>query len=395
MESVTADNLTVSLCDSLDQVDRESWNRLNHSGNPFCRYEFLAAMETSRSVTASTGWQPRHLLLWDGHAQLVGAIPTYLKSHSYGEYVFDWAWADAYHRHGLEYYPKLLSAIPFTPSVGPRLLLADNLPPEDAYKNIVAAIQKELVDKGLSGWHLLFPDTQSKGLENAHPQLLRRQGTQFHWHNRDYKSFEDFLGQLTSRKRKNIRKERRRVSEAGVSLHWYEGKDISDQILKDFYPFYQMTYYKRGQNPYLTPQFFKLLREQMPENMLILMAEYSGRPVAGSLFFKDDNTLYGRYWGCVEDFDQLHFECCYYQGIDYAIEHHLRMFDAGAQGEHKILRGFEPVPTYSLHWIQHPQFRHAIADFLRQEKEGVEAYMADASTILPYRQTDSGEDNDH
>ena len=389
----------VSFSQSLTEIPAVQWNRLNRGNNPFCRHEFLLALEASDSVCAHTGWAPRHISVRDDQDQLVAAIPTYLKSHSYGEYVFDWAWADAYQRHGLNYYPKLVSAIPFTPSVGPRILLADEVDASAVFGAIEHAVTAYLDRRQLSGWHLLFPDTTSRLL--AHPDRplvnpgrtlvhqsqnsLQRQGTQFHWHNHQYQSFDHFLDHLTSRKRKNIRKERRKVIDAGAQFRWFEGDNISDEVLKNFYQFYQMTYFKRGQQPYLQPAFFHQVRDTMPENMLLLQADYQQRPVAGALFFKGSDTLYGRYWGCVEEFDQLHFECCYYQGIEYAIAHQMTLFDAGAQGEHKIMRGFEPIPTYSLHWIQQPQFRQAIADFLEQEKQGVDAYMADAATILPYK----------
>ncbi len=370
---------------NLSDISAGDWNRLNIQQNPFCRYEFLLALESSRSVCSKTGWSPRHIVVHDLQGELVAVVPTYLKSHSYGEYVFDWAWADAYRRHGLDYYPKLLSAIPYTPSVGPRILLAATADSGAVFSAIDKAVQEYLPEHQLSGWHLLFPDEASRGLQQHSPRALLRQGTQFHWFNQQYQSFEHFLEHLTSRKRKNIRKERRKVAEAGVHFRWFEGAEITDQVLDDFYQFYQMTYFKRGQQPYLTPDFFHQVRNSMPEQMLLLQAEHHDRPVAGALFFKGENTLYGRYWGCVEEFDQLHFECCYYQGIEYAINHSLRVFDAGAQGEHKIMRGFEPIPTYSLHWIEQPQFRQAIADFLQQERQGVDAYMADAATILPYK----------
>jgi uncharacterized protein len=388
------------------------WNQLNPDNNPFCRYEFLAALETSGCCNSATGWQPQHIVIRDHKDACIALLPSYLKTNSNGEYVFDWAWADAYQRNGLNYYPKLLSAIPFTPSAGPRILTGK----EGAGTELLNFIHHETIarlsERELSSWHILFPDnealkitcpsrrddSQSADAVNIRRKfagyrlnkavadsLLVRHGIQFQWRNRGYSDFTEFLSRLTSRKRKNIRKERQQVASAGVLCRIYDGKDIDEEALEHFYLFYQLTYLKRGQRPYLNRQFFRQILETMPDQIKLVLARHESKVVAGSLFFTNHNTLFGRYWGCTDEFRHLHFECCYYQGIDYAIQHQLERFDAGAQGEHKILRGFEPVLTYSLHWIDHPGFRTAIADFVDQEQAGIKAYMLDAKSYLPFK----------
>jgi len=388
------------------EASRVLWNNFNAADNPFCRYEFLAALENSGCCTAETGWQPQHILVRDTSGHCLAAIPSYLKSNSNGEYVFDWAWADAYYRNGLQYYPKLLSAIPFTPSAGPRILSKHQVPDDDLLQFIRDAVVDHIKQTSISGWHMLFPDNvnmksgrffndsapmpttkkPSGSRLQTNKQPLIRHGTQFHWFNQDYDNFAGFLADLTSRKRKNIRKEREKVAQAGVSCQWLPGPDIDDNVLEHFFRFYQLTYLKRGQQPYLNKRFFRQLLDTMPDQIHLLLAKHKHKIVAGSLFFSNEKTLYGRYWGCTDEFRHLHFECCYYQGIEFAIQQGLKHFDAGAQGEHKIQRGFEPIPTHSLHWITHPGFRAAIADFVKQEKAGVEAYMRDAETYLPFKQ---------
>lgn len=379
-----AEPLTLQTCSSISDVSREDWERLAGRANPFLRYEFFEALEQSGCTTRETGWQPCHLVFRQGSA-IVGVAPGYLKSHSMGEYVFDWAWADAYRRYGLEYYPKLLIAVPFTPSRGPRLLLEPEL-----RANLPGGTVAQLLD-GLIGqleahsWHLLFPDERDQALLYS-PNQLHRIGCQFHWHNRDYEDFDGFLAQLTSRKRKSIRKERRQVAEQGIRFERFSGTDIPDRVLSAFYVFYQATYLKRGQRPYLNKTFFAMLRERLPEHLHIVMAVRDDQMIAGALFLQGEDTLYGRYWGCLEEYNHLHFETCYYQGIELAIERGLQHFDAGAQGEHKLVRGFEPTLTHSWHGVAHPGFREAIEDFTEDEAAQVEAYYREALTLLPYRQ---------
>lgn len=381
----------VSYHRSIEEIGELEWQRLFRTCYPFTRYGFLQALEHSGSVSQQTGWQPQHAVVRrDGC--VVAAMPCYRKRHSYGEYVFDWGWADAYQRHGLDYYPKLLTAIPFTPAVGPRLGVAEGENTDAVVNCLLTDLNRFAQSQGCSSWHLLFPlpalSDQLESLSDRFP-LLRREGIQFHWFNRDYCHFDDFLARLTSRKRKNLRKERATVAAAGFTFCWSQGQAISLQDMDTFYPFYAATYLKRGQQPYLTPVFFQTLPAAMKDQVLLLLVRLQGRVVAASLFFQDDTTLYGRYWGCLEEYQLLHFETCYYQGIEHCIENKLQRFDAGAQGEHKLLRGFEPVETTSWHWIQHPAFRNAIAHFLEEERCGVTAYRQEAHALLPFRSEDN------
>lgn len=382
-----AEPLTLQTCTSITDISAEDWERLAGRTNPFLRYEFLQSLEESGCTTAETGWQPCHLVFRQDSA-IVGVAPGYLKSHSMGEYVFDWAWADAYQRYGLDYYPKLLIAVPFTPSPGPRLLLGESLRSKLSGGTMAELLDGLIGQLGAQSWHLLFPDDRDQALL-SHPDQLHRIGCQFHWHNRGYSGFDDFLAELTSRKRKSIRKERRQVAEQGIRFERFSGADIADHVLAAFYVFYQTTYLKRGQRPYLNKTFFTLLRERLADHIHIITAVRDGQMIAGALFLSSDDTLYGRYWGCLEEYNHLHFETCYYQGIELAIELGLERFDAGAQGEHKLVRGFEPTLTHSWHGIAHPGFRQAIQEFTEDEAARVEAYYREAQTLLPYRQQDA------
>ena len=376
--------LTLETCASINDIPAREWEQLAGCTNPFLRYEFFQALEASGCTSEATGWSPSHLV-FKSDDKIVGLAPAFLKSHSMGEYVFDWAWADAYQRHGLAYYPKLLIAIPFTPSAGPRLLLAPDLREQLAPEQIHDLLDT-LTDKlGAHSWHLLFPDSEDQKLLQ-HDQELHRIGCQFHWHNHGYGNFEDFLAALTSRKRKSIRKERRQVAEQGISFARFHGRDIPEHVLSAFYVFYQATYLKRGQRPYLNKRFFELLREQLPEHVHLVIAQREGEMIAGALFLAGKTTLYGRYWGCLDEYNHLHFETCYYQGIELAMELGLSHIDAGAQGEHKLVRGFEPVITHSWHGILHPGFREAIENFTHEEAEHVLGYFKDAQSVLPFRQ---------
>ncbi|WP_286220458.1 GNAT family N-acetyltransferase [Marinobacter apostichopi] len=380
-------SLTVDTCTSIDEIPQADWDRLAGQANPFLRYEFFKALEQSGCTTAATGWQPCHLVFRvDG--QIAGFAPAYLKTHSMGEYVFDWAWADAYQRHGLNYYPKLLIAIPFTPSQGPRLLLDPLLRNRLGEGRLRDLLDTLITHLDAHSWHLLFPDAADQALL-GHAGGLHRIGCQFHWHNREYGNFGDFLGQLTSRKRKSIRRERRQVAEQGISFRRFHGRDIPDHVLAAFHVFYQATYLKRGQRPYLNPSFFKHVRANLSEHLFLVIAVRDGEMIAGALFLRGEDTLYGRYWGCLDEYNHLHFETCYYQGIELAIELGLQCFDAGAQGEHKLVRGFEPVLTHSWHGVRHPGFRDAIAAFVQDEAEQVEGYFQESLTLLPFRHEDN------
>ncbi|UZJ43704.1 GNAT family N-acetyltransferase [Marinimicrobium sp. C6131] len=378
--------MTPEFIDRIHAVSPEDWDRLCPSDFPFTRHAFLAALEDSGSVGEGTGWQPQHLLLRDDQGELKAAMPVYRKDHSYGEYVFDWGWAQAYAEHGLDYYPKLISAIPFTPCAGPRLLAAGQ---EARYwPAAIAALQQQTRALGASGWHCLFPDeAQAGALRPA--GLAERTGCQFHWMNRHYQDFEDFLGQLSSRKRKNLRKERRQVAEQGFRFHWKIGADIGAEDWALFFGLYQLTYLKRsGHGGYLTAAFFRQLGEQLPEQTLMVQARLGDDTIAAALFLFDRTTLYGRYWGCRAEFEFLHFETCYYQGLDFVLARGLERFDGGAQGEHKLARGFEPRLTSSFHQLIEPAFQEAVQHFVAREREEVLGYRDAARSHLPYRQPD-------
>lgn len=374
--------LSLRFIDSIEDIAAADWDAVLTSDYPFLRHAFLGALERSGATTARSGWQPRHLLLESG-GRLVGHLPLYLKHHSYGEYVFDWSWADAYRRHGLPYYPKLLSAIPYTPATGPRLSLRPEVDTETAHAAVIAELQAYCRERA-SSLHVLFPTGDESALWG---ELSERIAPQYHWFNRGYRDFEDFLDTFSSRKRKNLRKERRRVAEQGVTLRFVEGAAIDASLWQHFYHCYQMTYAKRsGHGGYLNEGFFQDIGRCMPDNLLLVVAERDGQPVAAALNFKDSTTLYGRYWGCVQELEYLHFEACYYQGIEYCIEHGLQRFDPGAQGEHKIQRGFEPVVTRSRHWIVDEQFRGAIDHFLVEETRAIHDYLVEARALLPFKQ---------
>ncbi|MEQ9396455.1 GNAT family N-acetyltransferase [Haliea sp.] len=371
--------------DSLAAVSASEWDAVAATDYPFLRHAFLLGMEETACTTAATGWQPCHLLL-RREGKLVALLPLYLKSHSYGEYVFDWSWADAWQRSGLNYYPKLVSAIPFTPATGPRLCVAAGEDSNALWDCALTAILRFAGTRGLSSWHLLFPeeDTSARLLAAGLPQ---RMTTQFHWFNEGYHSFDDFLGTFASRKRKNLRRERERVGQQGLRLQLLRGAEITPAHWQQFHRFYQLTYAKRsGHGGYLTRDFFLQTAPSLGDQTIMVVAEHAGRAVAAALYFRSDSTLFGRYWGCIEDFDCLHFEACYYQGIEYCIREGLQRFDPGAQGEHKIQRGFRPVQTFSNHWIADPQLAAAVADFTRRERPHIEAYRQEAATLLPFRQ---------
>lgn len=379
-----ADAPVAEFIPSLTAVKASDWNRLTGVDYPFLCHEFLLGLEQSHCTTAETGWQPCHLLLRQGGA-LVAVLPLYLKSHSYGEYVFDWSWAEAWQRSGLSYYPKLVSAIPFTPATGPRLGVAAGLDPVTAWDYAVAAITQFAQQRGLSSWHLLFPEARVSELL-LQRGLAQRLSTQFHWFNEGYHSFDDFLASFASRKRKNLRRERDRVRQQGLRLRTLRGAEIGPEHWRQFHHFYQLTYAKRsGHGGYLTREFFTEAAPTLGEQVVMVIAEHGGRAVAAALYFRSSDTLYGRYWGCIEEFDCLHFEACYYQGIEYCIAEGLQRFDPGAQGEHKIQRGFRPVATCSSHWIADPQLAAAVADFTRREQPHNEAYRSEAATLLPFR----------
>ncbi len=382
--TVNFDKIQFRFLSSIAEVDRAAWNELAGKDSPFLKHEFLRALEDTGCTTSATGWQPCHLVGSDVEGQLLAAVPLYRKTNSYGEYVFDWSWADAYRSNGVPYYPKFLTAIPFTPSSGLRFLIREGIPRPQLMEFIVEVICRHAEEKDISSWHVLFP-TESESDLLAGNGILQREGCQFHWFNHGYTSFDDFLNALSSRKRKNIRKERQAVQKEGIKFSFVSGHDISDQQWKHFYVFYQSTYLVRGMQGYLSLEFFQQLGLTMPENLLLVEACLDNQVIAGALFFRDHRRLFGRYWGSLEEYRFLHFETCFYQGIEFCIRNGLVEFDAGAQGEHKIQRGFEPIRTVSNHWIRHPAFAEAIEDFLEHEQDHVQRYRREAGKLLPFK----------
>lgn len=377
--------------DGITSITAEEWNRVAGDEYPFLRHEFLLALEESGSASPSRGWQPQHLVVEEG-GRLLAVLPLYIKQHSMGEYVFDQSWARAYQRHGLNYYPKLLGAIPFTPASGPRLAFLEC--DTGQLMNVVCnALQQHCAKINASGWHVLFPEEDSLPLWQQTASQTRL-GCQFHWFNEGYASFDDFLGTFSSRKRKEVKRERRRVAEQGVQIKRLSGDDITAEDWQAFFRFYQLTNLKyNGHGGYLTADFFMRLYAVMRSHLLLVMAfDENSEPVAGALNMIGANTLYGRYWGCEREIDQLHFELCYYQGIDYCIEHGLQRFDPGAQGEHKIARGFRPIMTFSRHWLADRQFNQAIGDFLTEESTAVIQYCQAASAGLPFRRNSTDQE---
>ena len=366
----------------LAEIEPARWDALlGNDPQPFVRHAFLSSLEDSGSVGGRTGWRAQHQLLESVAGEAVAALPLYRKTHSNGEYVFDWPWADACHRAGIEYYPKLLCAVPFSPVTGARLL-GDR----EAAGQLLDELSEALVEQGYSGLHVNFTQPNADAIFRGREGWLERIGCQFHWHNRGYRDIQDFLDSLTSRKRKQLRKEREQVMGQGIAFEWREGHQLSETEWDFVYACYANTYHVRGQAPYLTRDFFSLLAERMPASIRVVLAEQNGRPVAMAFSLIGGDGLYGRYWGCLDAFDRLHFETCFYQGIEQAIAAGLSRFDAGAQGEHKLIRGFAPVITRSWHYLAHPGLRAAVSDFLAQERLGVLRYAEAAREALPYRQ---------
>ncbi|MEC4746887.1 GNAT family N-acetyltransferase [Methylomicrobium sp. Wu6] len=368
---------------SVAEITASEWNTLAGRDYPFIRHEFLAALEKSGSVSEKTGWLPRHLLVYD-QEELVALLPLYLKSHSFGEYVFDQQWAAAYRQHGLAYYPKALTAIPFTPCPGTRLVLKNSADQANVMRFLFDWIQDMSIERGISSWHCLFPvDRQAEQWQVL--GLLLREAVQFHWFNKGYRDFDDYLDAFNAAKRKMIKRERCRVNGAGIELRRVPGDRVSEAEWQIFYRFYTLTYLKNASQPYLASDFFTRCAAAMGECMMLTLAIKHGETVAAALSFIGGDTLYGRYWGCAEEQDALHFEACYYQGLDYCIEHGLKRFDSGAQGEHKIARGFEPVSTYSAHWLKDAGFAEAVEKFLMHERRAVNAYRQNAVNYLPFK----------
>lgn len=367
--------------DSIQSIAPDDWDACTGRDHPFVRHAFFDALESSGSACTRTGWQPLHLSvdLGDG---LAGVAPAYVKNHSQGEYVFDHGWADAFTRAGGRYYPKLQVSVPFTPVTGPRLMT--RLP--EAAPFLIAGLQSLAEQNSLSSVHATFlQKEQAERLEAA--GWLIRMDQQFHWKDAGYADFEGFLGALASRKRKAIRKERSTAMENGIQIRWHTGADITEAHWDAFWVFYQDTGARKWGQPYLTRRFFSMLSEAMADAVLLVFAYRDGRPIAGALNLIGADTLYGRYWGAIEDHPCLHFEVCYYQAIDFALAQGLKRVEAGAQGEHKLARGYVPTPTWSAHWIAHPGLRRAVADFLAHERRAMTDIIAELDAAAPFRRS--------
>lgn len=375
--------MPLRIVDALDDIPAADWDRLVGDANPFLSHAFLAALEHHDCVGERFGWYPRHLTLYDAE-RLIGAVPLYLKDNSYGELVFDFAWADAYRRAGLRYYPKAFAAIPYTPATGPRLLLDPTADTERAADLLTGAAVELCRELELSSLHWLFTDAADTARLQARGFLLRR-GVQFHWHNPGYRDFDDFLSGFTAAKRKKLKRERRRVSDAGIELRVVHGHEADAALWRTVHGFYTSTFDRKSGIATLSLDFFREIGRTLGDRIVLVIAYVGDRPVACAINLRGRQALYGRHWGCLADYHSLHFEACYYQGIDYCIRHGLTLFEPGAQGEHKISRGFVPVSTWSAHWIADDRFRASIADFLQREDRAMRDYIDELREHLPYR----------
>jgi predicted N-acyltransferase len=368
---------------SIDAIPAAEWNALAGTDSPFLRHEFLSALEHSRSVGRATGWTPLFFTLRDERG-LAAAAPGYLKSHSWGEFVFDFSWAQAHARHGLEYYPKLVLTVPFTPATGARLLVRPDLPRSAVARALIDSITAYAAAEGLSSVHALFVEPRDReALEEA--RWLLRRDCQFHWRNAGYANFDEYLATFTADKRKKAKRERRRVSEAGIAFETRLGPELDRATLDRVYALHRDTFQRHGHEPYLTRAFFEEISRTLGERLMVKLAIREGVVVATAIFFWSPEVLYGRYWGAADDQHSLHFEACYHQGIEFCIERGIGRFEPGTQGEHKVSRGFEPSLTWSAHFITDPRFRSAIADVVSREAEAVDAYAAEIQAHVPYR----------
>ena len=376
--------MKITFLDSIQEVSKKEWERVLNSDYPFLKYDFLKTLEITKCVSPEQGWTPLHLVV-SSDEEILALMPLYIKTDSQGEFIFDWSWADAYYRNGLDYYPKLVSSIPFTPASGPRILISSKARSSEIIKEVSHALKQVTKDSNFSSVHILLAGKDE--IANFSDQdFSLRTSYSFHWFNKDYTSFNHFLEDMTSRQRKNIKKERNKIIEQGISLIRVTGNEITLEMIESFYQFYQVTYLKRGMRGYLNFDFFKKIVETIPESIMLVLAQNpSGQYVAGALNFFDQEKLYGRYWGCLEEYDSLHFETCYYQGIEFCIDEKLHSFDPGVQGEHKIKRGFCPIETFSAHWIKDLRFKEAIDDFLDREREHVLEYNQDRRALLPFK----------
>ena len=378
--------MNIVFTDNIASISPDHWDNLAGDDNPFIQHDFLLALE-QHDCLKNWGWLPQHCLLYD-EDMLIGACPAYIKDNSYGEFVFDWAWADAYQRNGLDYYPKLVTSIPFTPAQGPRLLASQNhndingdpIDSATIKKGLIKALIAHAEQNKLSSAHFLFCEDDDVNIL-AEAGLMQRFDYQFHWHNNNYQSFDDFLAQLTSKRRKNIRRERRKVAEDNIQIKIFNGLELNDEQWQLLYAYYRVTFMKKSGTATLTLDFFRAVAHKIRA----VFAYHENRTVAAAICFEGKNKLYGRHWGCSDNYDSLHFEVCYYTGIDYCINNQLQIFEPGAQGEHKIWRGFLPTRTKSAHWIAHPGFNDAIQDFLHREGNAMENHGAILLESSPYK----------
>lgn len=376
----------IRIFDRIADLPAAEWDALHDGANPFLRHALLELFESTGAASPANGWTPHHLVL-EEDGRVVGAVPLYRKTNSWGEFVFDWGWAHAYHRAGLPYYPKLLAGIPFSPVTGPRLLAGRDGEAGNRRRRLAAALRNELERLEDSTLHVNFVDESDAAvLEEA--GFLPRRDVQFHWHNRDYASFDDFLAGLNAKRRKNIRRERRRVAEQGIGFRWLSGAQAGESDWLTMHDFYQDTFARHGNPSFLDARFFLELGERLGDSVILVFADYGGAPMAAALFLHGADTLFGRYWGTRREIPGLHFETCYYQGIEYCIETGLATFEPGAQGEHKLLRGFTPVITRSCHWVRDPVFREAISRALDSERRQVSLYREAARAHEAFRQSD-------
>jgi predicted N-acyltransferase len=368
---------------SIARIPAAQWNALDLGGNPFVRHEFLLALEQTACVGTSAGWTPQHLVIENDAGGIEGAIPLYRKTDSWGEFVFDWSWAKAYTQAGLRYYPKLVSMVPFTPATGPRLLVAPGSGAASARRHLAEALVAHAKHAGLSSAHVLFVNEGDRAALGSSDYLWRKD-CQFHWHNRGYGSFQEFLATFRADKRKKALRERRRIREMGIEFRTLRGEEMDAALWDIVFGYSQATFRARGNDHYLNVRFFRQVAQALPGAIVVKLAQFRAQPIATAIFFRGADTLYGRYWGAAAEFHSLHFETCYYQGIEYCIEHGLQRFEPGTQGEHKVPRGFEPGETWSAHWIADPRFHRAIDRYLDEERSAVDEYIRQVRDHVPF-----------
>jgi predicted N-acyltransferase len=371
------------ILDSIESVSAAQWNGLDLGGNPFVRHEFLAALERSGCVGGASGWDPQHIVL-EEDGTLCGVMPLYEKSHSWGEFVFDWSWARAYSQAGLPYYPKLVCMAPFSPVPGPRLIVHPDRDAARVREVLIETLLQRAKTNRCSSAHVLFT-TAAETETLVNQGFLQRHDCQFHWHNRGYRTFDEFMATFRAEKRKKALRERRRVQEGGVVFRTLHGDEMDANLWNTVFAFSENTFQTRGHEHYLSIEFFMSVAASLPKAIMVKLAIHQDEPIAAAIFFRSDDALYGRYWGSSAEFHSLHFETCYYQGIEYCIEHGLQRFEPGTQGEHKVPRGFEPAYTFSAHWIADPRFRRAIGEYLAQERAAIDQYMSSVREHTPFR----------